>query len=176
MQYVKVSDDRINFLENNAVQKVEENTGADVYLNKADRMLEIEHEDSVTEMDIARVFEAISMGFDYETSAELMNEKMTRFEVINIKNQTRNDKEFRRQKGRIIGENGKTKRVVSELTEASIQVSGNKVGIVGDTGDAVRARKAIMKIVQGSPHSNVYSELEKYKRKKNRMSMGDYGL
>lgn len=176
MQYVKVSDDRMTFLRDNAVSKITNNTDTSIELNKTDGILEIEHPDSVMEMDIARVFEAICMGFDLETAKQLMDDTLMRFEVIDIKTHTRNEKEFRRQKARIIGENGKAKRVVSDLTEASIQVNGNEVGIIGETSDSIKAREAIMKIIRGSPHSSVYNELEKYKRKKNRMMKRDYSL
>lgn len=176
MQYVKVSDERITLFKDGLSSKIEEETGASIELNDTDRILKIEHEDSIKEMDISKVIKSISLGFDFSTSMQLINENLTRFETINIKKKTRNKKEFRRQKARIIGENGKAKRVVSDLTDAHIQVNGNKVGIIGDTSDAIKAREAIVKLLGGSPHAHVYEDLEKYQRKKNKTSIKDYSL
>lgn len=168
MQYLKVPDDSTRFFEKETLNRLSEETQADIQFNEDDRNIQVEHSQSVKEMDVLNVLRAMFMGFDYSECIELFNNPMTRFESINIKNKTRNYKEFKRQKGRIIGENGKAKRVMSDLTDANIQVHNDKVAILGDMNDAIKAREAVMKILSGSPHSHVYDSLEKYKRKKNR--------
>lgn len=168
MQYLKVPDDSTGFFKQEILSRLSEETQADIQFNEDDQNVQIKHAESVKEMDVLNVLKAVFMGFDYSEAIRLFNEPMTRFELINIKDKTRNYKEFKRQKGRVIGENGKAKRVMSDLTDASIQVHGDKVGILGDMNDAMKAREAVMKILDGSPHSHVYNTLEKYKRRKNR--------
>ena len=171
MQYLKVPDDSISFFEKETLSSLSEETGAEIQFNKKDQNIQVEHAESVKEIDVLEVLKAIFMGFDYTNAMKLFRNPMTRLEVINIKDKTRNYKEFRRQKGRVIGENGKAKRVMSDLTDASIEVYNDKVGIVGEINDAIKAREAVMKILNGSPHSHVYNSLEKYKRKKNRRKL-----
>lgn len=171
MQYLKVPDDSTSFFKKETLSKLSDETGADIQFNEEDQNIQVEHAESVKEIDVLNVLKAIFMGFSYTVAINLFREPMTRFELINIKDKTRNYKEFKRQKGRVIGENGKAKRVMSDLTDASIEVHNDKVGIVGDMNDAMKAREAVMKILNGSPHSHVYNSLEKYKRKKNRRKL-----
>jgi ribosomal RNA assembly protein len=168
MQYVKVPDDKTSSDCKNILNRISKDTEATVNIKEENQNIEIQHNDSIKELDISKVLKAISIGFSYDKAMEIFRDPLVRFEVIDIKKSTRNYKEFKRQKGRIIGENGKSKRVISELTDAQIQVHRDKVGIIGDTNDTLKAREAIMRILDGSPHAHVYSSLEKYQRKKNK--------
>lgn len=167
MQYVKVPDDRTSSDYKKILSRLSEETKATINVREEDQNIEIHHKDSIKELDISKVLKAVGLGFSYNQAMKIFRNELVRFEMINLKKRTRNYKEFKRQKGRIIGENGKSKRVMSELTDAKIQVHRDKVGIIGETNDAIKAREAVMKILEGSPHSHVYSSLEKYQRQKN---------
>lgn len=67
-------------------------------------------------------------------------------------------------KGRIIGMNGKTRRIIEELTGASVAVYGHTVGMIGTLDQVEVAREAIGMLVKGSMHSTVYRFLHRKRR------------
>lgn len=166
--YVNVPDDRMNLLKTKLKDKLEYETGAKISIDEKIKTVNVNHDDSVKELDVKRVIEAISMGFNLSIALQLFKRTPYRFEKINIRNQTRNRKEFNRQKGRIIGKNGRTKELISELTETNIIINKDSVGILGTLDDVLKARKSIYQIIEGTPHSRVYNDLEQYQKEKSK--------
>ena len=73
----------------------------------------------------------------------------------------RSKSDIRRVKGRIIGKEGKTRRIIEECTETSISVYGHTVSIIGDVEQSEIAREAISMLVKGSQHATVYRFLQR---------------
>ena len=71
---------------------------------------------------------------------------------------------MRRIRGRIIGRDGKTRRIIEELTETYISVYGHTVGIIGDFEKAQIAREAIDMLIKGAMHGTVYRYLHRKRR------------
>lgn len=165
MKYVKIPDDRTRKFRKDFLKRISEDTRARIRMDE-DANLSIRHENSIKEVEVKEVIEALTVGFSYNNAHLLYEKDLHRLEFIDIRKQTRNKKDFRRQKGRIIGENGRCKDRVEELTDVSIEVAGEKVGIIGNISDCIKAKRAILSLISGTPHSGVYRELEKYKRKK----------
>jgi len=107
----------------------------------------------------SKVLRAIDFGFDAE-SALLLSGEDYMLEIINLKSYVRPSR-LKQVKGRIIGEKGKAKRVISELTECDIVIKDNIVALLGRTENIVLASKAVRLLVGGSPHASVYTFLEK---------------
>lgn len=165
MKYVKVPDDRLTLFENgNAKTTVENETEAKVSIDEEAKIVSVRHDNSVKELDAKRVIQAITNGFEVYEALKLSREPMNQLTTVNIRDMTRNNKEFKRQKGRIIGENGRTKELISELTGASVSVYRDKVSIIGNDRDARKARYAVVSLIRGRPHQDVYRDLEKYKK------------
>ncbi len=164
--YVNVPDDRMNLLKTQMKDKLEYETGAEISIDEQIKTVNVNHTDSIKELDVKKVIEAISMGFKLSIALQLFRKPPAQFEKINIRDLTRNQKEFRRQKGRIIGKDGRTKEVISELTDTNIVVNKDSVGIVGSLNDVMKARDAILQLIDGSPHALVYNKLEEYKASK----------
>lgn len=165
MKYVKVPDDRLNlFKTGNAKKTVENQTNAKISIDDNAKTVCVHHSDSVKELDAKRVVEAVANGFNTERALKLSRDPTSHFSTINIRNMTRNKKEFKRQKGRIIGENGKTKEIISELTGVMIEIYREKVSIIGSDRDVRKARDAVMSLIRGKPHQDVYRSLEEYKK------------
>ena len=70
-----------------------------------------------------------------------------------------------RIKSRLIGKNGKARRVIERLTRCDICIYGKTVSLIGEFGELDVAFRGVEKILVGSPHGNVYSFLEKEMRK-----------
>ncbi|MHA2206644.1 MAG: KH domain-containing protein, partial [Candidatus Thorarchaeota archaeon] len=76
--------------------------------------------------------------------------------------------QLKRVAGRIIGENGRTRRVIEQTTECKISVYGHTVSIIGIDPGLEYASRAISMIIGGAPHGAVYKYLEKSRRDMNR--------
>ncbi len=85
----------------------------------------------------------------------------------------RSQSDIKRLKGRIIGKEGKTRRIIEELTDASVSVHGHTISIIGDMDQAEVAREAIQMLIKGSQHRTVYGFLHKKRRelKKKRLEL-----
>lgn len=112
------------------------------------------------------VVRAISLGFSPERALRLLDETQT-LEVIDLKELTKGREDMVRIKGRIIGKEGKARKMIEDLTGAYISVYDRYVAIIGDYEQARAAREAIMMLIQGRQHRTVYNFLRtEYKRLK----------
>ena len=69
----------------------------------------------------------------------------------------------------LIGKDGKSRKLLEQLTNCDICVYGKTVGIIGSVERDLIARRAVEMILNGSMHATVYKFLETEKRKtKNR--------
>jgi ribosomal RNA assembly protein len=76
-----------------------------------------------------------------------------------------------RIKGRIIGEGGKARKNMENLTGTHISVYGKTVSIIGDTSKLRLVVDAISSISNGSIHGAVYNKLEAANRKSKQEKM-----
>jgi len=72
--------------------------------------------------------------------------------------------ELQRVKGRIIGQEGKTRRIIEELTEADVSIHGHTVAIIAGLEEMEVAREAVKMLLRGSMHSTVYRYLHRKRR------------
>ncbi|MCU0861129.1 MAG: KH domain-containing protein, partial [Methanomassiliicoccales archaeon] len=77
-----------------------------------------------------------------------------------------------RQRARVIGSNGKTRRLIEDLTGVYMSVYGSTVGLIGQPEQVEVARKAVDILLRGSEHSTVYSYLERSRPKLRIIEMG----
>ncbi len=70
-----------------------------------------------------------------------------------------------RIKGRIIGERGKIRRALEEMTGTYISVSKNTVTIIGDYESSSIAREAIEMIIQGRQYRTVFLFIDRNMRR-----------
>jgi len=110
-----------------------------------------------------KVIEALEFGFPFSV-ALLIKEEDFMFEVLSIKDYTRR-KDLGAVRARIIGKQGKTLRTLLALTKCHFEIKDNQVGIVGEPEYMRNAQEAMISIVRGAKHSNVYSFLEKHQVK-----------
>ncbi len=108
-----------------------------------------------------KAMDAINFGFPISVVFGMKKEEQT-FEKINIKDYARS-KNFERIRGRIVGKGGKALKVLSNLTNCFFEIKGNEVGIIGYPEDMKNAQEAIIMLVKGAKHGNVYAFLERTK-------------
>lgn len=117
-----------------------------------------------------KVLESLDFGFPFSV-AILIKEEDYDFETLNIKDYTTR-KNLEQVRGRLIGKGGKVLKTLSDLTNCYFELKDNNVGIVGDAEEIKNAIDAVVLIIQGSKHGNVYKHLEKLKPD----DIGDLGL
>ncbi len=110
-----------------------------------------------------KVIDALEFGFPFSV-ALLIKEEDFIFEVIKIKDYTRR-KDLTVVKARVIGKGGKALRTLNHLTKCYFEIKDYLVGVVGEPKNIKTANEAMIYLIQGSKHSNVYSFLEKHQIK-----------
>ncbi|MFB6197361.1 MAG: RNA-processing protein, partial [Halobacteriaceae archaeon] len=84
--------------------------------------------------------------------------------TVDIGRAARNENDLRRQKGRLIGEDGRTRELMEELTGANVVIYGTTLGIIGRPQQVEIVRTATEMLLDGAPHGSVYSYLERKRR------------
>jgi len=120
------------------------------------------------------VITAIGRGFSPERAFRLIGDDEAVLEVIDLREIVgKSQSDIKRLKGRIIGKEGKTRRIIEELTEAGVSVFGHTISIIGDMEQAEAAKEAIQMFLRGSQHRTVYRFLHRKRRelKKKKMEL-----
>jgi ribosomal RNA assembly protein len=111
------------------------------------------------------VITAIGRGFAPERAFRLIDDEELLLEVIDLREMFgTSQSELQRVKGRLIGQEGKTRRLIEELTEADVSIHGHTVTIIAGIDQMEVAREAIKMILRGSMHSTVYRYLHRKRR------------
>jgi len=111
------------------------------------------------------VINAIGRGFSPELAFRLIRDEEAFLDVIDLRAIFgKSESDIKRVKGRIIGMEGKTRRIIEELTETNVSVYGHTVGLIGDIEQVQAAREAIQMLIRGSLHSTVYRFLHRKRR------------
>ena len=121
---------------------------------------EAELADPLMALKIMDVIRAIGRGFSPEKAFRLFEDDEY-FEVIDLKEFVggRNN-QLTRIRGRLIGEKGKTRRIIEDLTGVDMVIYGNTVALIGSSVSMPVAKHAIELILNGSEHATVYRYLE----------------
>lgn len=111
------------------------------------------------------VITAIGRGFSPEHAFRLIRDEDAVLDVIDLRTIFgRSESNLKRVKGRIIGMNGKTRRIIEELTDTNVCVYGHTVSLIGNVEQVQAAREAIQMLINGSQHSTVYRFLHRKRR------------
>ncbi len=143
---------------NGALLKDIEKKG-EVEIKLADGQLEIEGEGG-TPWIASQVLKAIDFGFLPQHAYKLFKDNFF-LEIVDLDIVLSNDKAIERLKGRIIGEQGRAKKTLQELTGAWIAISGNKVVVLGEFENLQLAKEGVLRLLEGAPHTGVYAYLER---------------
>lgn len=173
MQHVKVPQDRIGVLigeGGETMREIERRAEVRLDIDSESGSVAIESVgDPVTGLVAPDVVRAVGRGFKPETALSLLDDEMRMFDLIDIDAASRNKKDLQRNKGRLIGENGRTRELMEDLTGANVVIYGSTLGIVGQPDEVEAVRRATEMLLDGAPHGAVYSFLE---RKHNELTRG----
>ncbi len=106
---------------------------------------------------------AIGRGFSPERALELVDDDIV-LDIIDLRETFgRNERDIARLKGRVIGREGKIRRLIEEMTDAKVSVYGHTISMIGEYETVTAARQAIELLLKGKQHSTVYKLLRKIK-------------
>jgi len=110
------------------------------------------------------IINAISNGFSPERAFRILDDESL-LQVLDLRNFTTSTNSTNRIKGRIIGEKGKARKNIEELTNTFISIYGHTVSFIGNYEETMLALDAIMLLINGRSHKTVYEMLYQAKRK-----------
>ncbi len=116
------------------------------------------------------ILNAINFGFSANKALLLKDHEMI-FKLINIKDFTRK-KNLKEVRGRIIGKDGKTLRVLENLSEAEIIVKDNQIGVIGYASSINYIETALHNLIRGTKQANIYKYLERTNKRKKEQGLG----
>ncbi|WP_256393174.1 KH domain-containing protein [Natronoarchaeum rubrum] len=165
MQHVKIPQDRIGVLigEGGAtLREIERRAEVRLDVDSENGSVGIEKTgDPVTALKGPDIVRAIGRGFAPDDAMTLLDDDMMMFDLVDIDAAARNKNDLKRKKGRLIGENGRTRELMEELTGASVVIYGTTLGTIGGPQQVEAVREAAEMIIDGAPHGAVYSFLER---------------
>jgi len=115
---------------------------------------------------------AIGRGFSPQRAFRLLHDEDMMLTIIDLREIFgRSKSDIKRVKGRIIGKEGKTRKIIEECTEAYISVYGHTVAIIGGVEESEIAREAINMLIKGNQHATVYRFLQRKRRELKRREL-----
>jgi len=132
---------------------------------KIDREGDVDIEGESTEVFFAKdVVLAIGRGFNPQKALKLLNPDYQLY-IFHLKEYLSTEKAIKRIKGRIIGENGKTKGEIEDATDSYLSVYGNTVGIISKLDSIGYAQEAVGMLIHGAKHASAYNYLRRARKR-----------
>ena len=159
---LKVPKDRVAVLigKGGEVKKhLEEATKCKLRIDSEEGDVFITGNDSIGLYTAREIVRAVSRGFNPEIATLLLKQEYM-FDVIDLRDYAPTKNAQIRLKGRVIGSEGKSRRVIEELTETHISVYGKTIGIIGEITNVGLAKNAIEKLLEGGMHAGIFRDLE----------------
>ncbi|MEM2201269.1 MAG: KH domain-containing protein [Ignisphaera sp.] len=169
--YVTIPLDRVGVVigkSGETIKKIMEATKTKIAVDETNGVAVIEPASPNTSpYDIMRaqdVIKAIGYGFSHEKAFKLLEEDIV-LVVIDLTQYVKDsENHLTRIKGRIIGEEGRARKNIEEMTGTHISIYDNIVAIIGNYENANVAREAIMMLIEGRQHSTVYRHIDRLMR------------
>jgi len=170
--FVRIPNDRVGVLvgpDGKVKQKIEEKLLVELQVESESGGITIflseKAEDPSLLFKAKDIVTAVGRGFSPDYAFRLIRNEDDIFDLIDLRTIFgRSESDIRRVKGRIIGANGKTRKLIEELTEASLVVYGHTIGFIGTFEQVDVARNAVNMLIQGSQHQSVYKYLQRKRR------------
>lgn len=166
-QEIKIPKERIGVLigvEGETKEQIEKRAGVRLDIDSEQGDVTIAGEDNLMVYEVKIIVQAIGRGFTPSEAFQLFNEQNI-FELIDITDYTgKSKKKMERLRGRVIGEGGKSRKTIENLSDTTIIIYGKTIGIIGEAERVSLARRAVEMLLDGAPHAPVYKMLETKKK------------
>jgi ribosomal RNA assembly protein len=171
MRYVRIPQERVGVIigpGGSTKDELERMTGVRTRIDSEQGEVWIDDvgaKDPLMPLKVEDIVRAVARGFSPAHAFKLLGEDyyLHVFDVHDYVGKERED--VRRVAARVIGSEGKTRRIIEELSGALLSVYGHTVSIIADLEAMEIAKKATDMILSGSEHAAVYRFLEGQRRK-----------
>ncbi len=163
---LKIPKERIAVLigkEGDIKKKLEEETDTEINIDSKEGEVTVSGSDALDLLTAREIIKAVGRGFNPEIAMLLLKPDYG-LEIISINDYAKTSNDAIRLKGRVIGKEGKARRIIEDMTGCSISVYGKTLAIIGESEKLAIARKAVDSLLKGSPHSRIYRWLERQRR------------
>jgi ribosomal RNA assembly protein len=166
MKYLKIPMDRVGVLighKGQTKKDLEDKCGIKLNIDSKQGEVVIEEEeesDPLALIKVENIIKAIGRGFSPENAYMLFNDESDFFSFDLHDYVGKKDSHVRRLKSRVIGKEGKTRKVLEELTNSKISIYGHTVSVISDMVKMNILKKAIDMILTGSKQATVYRFVE----------------
>lgn len=172
-QHVKVPKDRVAVIigqKGKGKQELEERMGVALSIDSKEGDVRIASSDTLRLYVAQEVVRAIARGFNPDIALGLQKTEYM-LELLNITEYAKSKNQLARLKGRVIGEGGKSRETIEQLSETNIVIYGKTIGIIGPSDCVQVAKKGIDMLLTGAPHATVFRILERWRRERRRKDL-----
>ena len=170
-EYLKIPRERVGVVigkQGITKEKIESTTKTSIEIDSESGSISIspreDTEDPLAVWKSRYIVKAIGRGFNPEIALKLIDDEIM-LEIINLPDYVgRSKKAVLRQKGRIIGRDGRTRDIITDMTGVDVSVYGKTVALIGNMEHVHLAKEAVEMILEGARHKSVYAFLEKKSR------------
>jgi ribosomal RNA assembly protein len=165
MQTVYIPKERLKKLgqDKKIVSKVEKLCKCRIGIDSDDDFVEIEGE-AYGEYSAKNIIYAFGRGFEIEIACKLSDIDYY-FSSISLDEALPSEKRIKQVKARIIGESGRTKTYIEQVSGAKISVYGDTVSFIGRIEEINEAETAVNTLIDGGTHRLAYIKMEAAHRK-----------
>lgn len=171
MRYVRIPLERVGVIigpSGQTKQRLERLTGVKTRVDSDAGEVWIDDanpRDPLMPLKVEDIVRAMARGFSPEHAFKLLNEDYY-LHVFDMHDFVGKEKEdVRRISARLIGSEGKTRRIIEELSGALLSVYGHTVSLIAELDSLEIAKRACEMILSGSEHAAVYRYLEGQRRR-----------
>ncbi len=141
-------------------QQIENETQVQIEVDSEEGSIEIsateEIDDPTIVWAVRDCVKAIGRGFSPRRALALLDPDIF-LEIIPLEGPP---KWIQRMRGRLIGERGKTRRIIEQNTDAMVSVYGQTISIIGSIEEIKAAKEAVEMLIRGDRHGTVYRYLQ----------------
>lgn len=163
---IKVPKDRVAVIIGEGGEKkreLEETLGVKIDVDSQEGDVRLSGADSVKLFTAHEIIKAIARGFNPDIALQLLKVDYM-LEILNVQDYASTKNQMLRLKGRVIGEGGKSRSTIEELSETAVSVYGKTISIIGPAENVSDAKRGIDALLSGAPHSTVFKLLERLRR------------
>jgi ribosomal RNA assembly protein len=170
MQYIKIPKERVAVLigsQASTKKQIERLLNVQLKIDSSSGEVTIEDnasKDPLSGWKAKDLVIAIGKGFSPKSAFILAEDNMA-LEIINLRDVLRNQKAIIRQKGRVIGKNGRFRALLEKSLNVKISVYGKYVSIIGNYEDVKFTKEILGRLIKGVPHATILRMIHRHQKK-----------